>query len=43
MITLVADVKELKANPDRLARGTVIESRLDKGRGPLATVLCSER
>ncbi|HPV99592.1 MAG TPA: translation initiation factor IF-2, partial [Oscillospiraceae bacterium] len=39
MITLVADVKELKANPDRLARGTVIESRLDKGRGPLATVL----
>ncbi len=39
MITLVADVKELKANPDRLAKGTVIESRLDKGRGPLATVL----
>jgi len=39
MVTLVADVKELKANPDRLARGTVIESRLDKGRGPLATVL----
>ena len=39
MITLVADVKELKANPDRLAKGTVIEARLDKGRGPLATVL----
>ena len=39
MITLVADVKELKANPDRLAKGTVIEARLDKGRGPVATIL----
>ena len=39
MVTLVADVKELKANPDRMAKGTVIESRLDKGRGPIATVL----
>ena len=39
MITLVADMKELKANPDRAAKGTVIEARLDKGRGPIATVL----
>ncbi len=39
MILLVADMKELKANPDRAARGTVIEARLDKGRGPIATVL----
>ena len=39
MITLVAEVRELKANPDRMAKGTVIESRLDKGRGPVATVL----
>jgi len=39
MIQLVADVKELKANPDRQAKGTVIEARLDKGRGPVATVL----
>ena len=39
MITLVADMKELKANPDRAAKGTVIEARLDKGRGPVATVL----
>ena len=39
MVTLVADVKELKANPVRMAKGTVIESRLDKGRGPVATVL----
>ena len=38
-ITLVADMMELKANPDRAARGTVIEARLDKGRGPVATVL----
>ena len=36
---LVADMKELKANPDRAAKGTVIEARLDKGRGPIATVL----
>ena len=39
MVSLVAEVRELKANPDRLAKGTVIESRLDKGRGPVATVL----
>ncbi len=39
MVLLVADVKELKANPDREARGTVILSKLDKGRGPVATVL----
>ena len=39
MVTLVADMKELKANPDRAAKGTVIEARLDKGRGPVATVL----
>ena len=39
MILLVTDVKELKANPDRMAKGTVIEARLDKGRGPVATVL----
>ena len=38
-ILLVADVKELKANPNRLAKGTVIEARLDKGRGPIATIL----
>ncbi|HAG56843.1 MAG TPA: translation initiation factor IF-2, partial [Ruminococcaceae bacterium] len=39
MVQLVADMKELKANPDRLAKGTVIEAKLDKGRGPVATVL----
>ena len=39
MILLVADTQELKANPHRLAKGAVIESRLDKGRGPIATVL----
>ena len=39
MVNLVADVKELKANPNRAARGAVIESKLDKGRGPVATVL----
>ena len=38
-ILLVADVMELRANPDRSAKGTVIEARLDKGRGPIATVL----
>ncbi|MBS6444915.1 MAG: translation initiation factor IF-2 [Ruminococcus sp.] len=38
-ILLVAEVKELKANPNRLAKGTVIEAKLDKGRGPVATVL----
>ena len=39
MILLVAEIQELKANPDRLARGIVIESKLDKGRGPVATIL----
>lgn len=39
MVLLVADMKELKANPDRNAKGTVVESYLDKGRGPVATVL----
>ena len=38
-VLLVADMKELKANPDRQAKGIVIEARLDKGRGPIATVL----
>ncbi len=38
-VLLVAEVKELKANPDRRAKGIVIEARLDKGRGPVATVL----
>ncbi|AEG60158.1 translation initiation factor IF-2 [Desulforamulus ruminis] len=39
MILLVAEVNELKADPERMARGTVIEAELDKGRGPVATVL----
>ncbi|MGB9613510.1 MAG: translation initiation factor IF-2, partial [Candidatus Margulisiibacteriota bacterium] len=39
MILLVADLQELKADPDALAMGVVIESRLDKGKGPVATVL----
>ncbi|BCS81499.1 translation initiation factor IF-2 [Anaerocellum diazotrophicum] len=39
MILLVADLMELKANPNRPARGRVIEAKLDKGRGPVATVL----
>ncbi len=38
-ILLVAEIKELKANPNRLAKGSVIEARLDKGRGPVATIL----
>lgn len=38
-VLLVADVQELRANPDRLAMGTVIEARLDKGRGPIASLL----
>jgi len=38
-ILLVAEVKELKANPDRRAKGIVIEAKLDKGRGPVATIL----
>ena len=39
MVALTADVKELKANPNRRAKGTVIEARLDKGKGPVATLL----
>ena len=39
MILLVAEVQELKANPNREARGVIIEAELDKGRGPVATVL----
>jgi translation initiation factor IF-2 len=38
-IQLQAEILELKANPDRAAEGTIIESKLDKGRGPLATIL----
>ncbi len=38
-VLLVAEFKELTANPDRMAQGTVIEARLDKGRGPIATML----
>ena len=39
MVLLTAEVQELKANPDRRAKGTVIEARLDKTRGPIATLL----
>ena len=39
MILLLADIKELKANPARAAEGTVLESKLDRGQGPVATVL----
>ena len=39
MILLVAEVSDLKANPDRLAIGTVVEAKLDKGKGPVATLL----
>ena len=39
MVTLTAEVAELKANPNRAAQGTVVEARLDKGRGPVATLL----
>ncbi|MRG85357.1 translation initiation factor IF-2 [Salinibacillus xinjiangensis] len=39
MIILVSEVEELKANPDRLAAGTVVEAQLDKGRGSVATLL----
>jgi len=39
MILLQAEIMELKANPNKPARGTIIESRLDKGRGPVATVI----
>jgi translation initiation factor IF-2 len=39
MILLVAEMQDLKANPNRLAKGTIIEAQLDKGRGPVATIL----
>jgi translation initiation factor IF-2 len=39
MICLVADLQELKANPERAAQGVVIEAKLDRGRGPVATIL----
>ena len=39
MVNLVSEVKELKANPNRMAKGAVIEARLDKGRGPIASIL----
>ncbi len=39
MVNLVSEVEELKANPDRVADGVIIESELDRGRGPIATVL----
>ncbi len=42
MILLQADVLELRANPKRQARGTIVEARLDRGRGPVATVLVQE-
>jgi translation initiation factor IF-2 len=42
MLLLVADLQELKANPSRHALGTVLEARLDKGRGPVATVLVQD-
>jgi len=42
MILLQADIMELKADPDKKARGVVIEAKLDKGRGPVATVLVQE-
>lgn len=42
MITLTAEMKELKANPNKKARGTIIEAKLDKGRGSVATVLVQD-
>ena len=42
MLLLVADLQELKANPKRTAVGTVLEARLDKGRGPVATILIQD-
>ena len=42
MILLVADLQELKANPKKSAVGTVLEARLDKGRGPVATILVQD-
>ncbi|MET0500425.1 MAG: translation initiation factor IF-2 [Candidatus Binatia bacterium] len=42
MLLLQADILELQANPNKLARGTIIEAKLDRGRGPVATVLVQE-
>ena len=42
VVELVAEIGELKANPNRLAIGTVIESRLDRGRGPVATIIVEQ-
>ena len=42
MVLLIADMKELKANPNKPAKGTVIEAQIDKGRGPIATVLVQD-
>ena len=42
MLLLQADILDLKANPDKLARGTIVEAKLDRGRGPVATVLVQE-
>ncbi|MGE5304388.1 MAG: translation initiation factor IF-2 [Alphaproteobacteria bacterium] len=42
MLLLQADILELKANPDKLARGAIVEAKLDRGRGPVATVLVQE-
>lgn len=42
MILLQADVMELRAHPNKLARGTIVEAKLDRGRGPVATVLVQE-
>ncbi|HXQ23148.1 MAG TPA: translation initiation factor IF-2, partial [Candidatus Acidoferrales bacterium] len=42
MLLLQADILELKANADKLARGTIVEAKLDRGRGPVATVLVQE-
>ena len=42
MLLLVADLQELKANPKKPAIGTVLEARLDKGRGPVATILVQD-
>ena len=42
MLLLQADVLELKAKPDKLARGVVVEAKLDRGRGPVATVLVQD-
>ena len=38
-VLMVAELKELKANPNRRAKGIVIEARLDRGRGPVASIL----